>query len=127
MALPWEVGSMADAPVVFCRRCRIVLPAVWTCRCAEPDPAVLVPLSILLDADRKGTKRALEAARKALVDDDRDAAGWGVAEETAACRACKSRLDRCRCAVPDPVVVVPAALVPPKEREARVDVYARAV
>jgi hypothetical protein len=126
LALPWEIGGgYASEPAVFCRRCRTVLSLAWGCRCAEPDPAVLVPIEVLMDLDKKGTRRALEAARKAM-EDGREAAGWSVAEETAACRACRSRLDRCRCVVPDPVVVVPAALVPPKEREARVNTYTRA-
>jgi hypothetical protein len=46
--VPVEVGRYALQPEVFCRRCRLTLPAGWrshrgVCRCESSEPALMVP------------------------------------------------------------------------------------
>lgn len=55
---PGYWGFYTTTPTVACRNCGLVLPQAWKsaekpCLCGKPDPAILVPFSVLPEAERK--------------------------------------------------------------------------
>ena len=66
--LPTEVGLYASVGVTYCRNCGLVLPYDWRrvekpCLCGSPDPAVLVPLSVIREFYPTAVQEALAEGR----------------------------------------------------------------
>ncbi len=68
--IPAYWGFHASAPVVACRNCGLILPQAWksaekACLCGKPDPAILVPFSVIPEGERKEiVKKAYEAIER---------------------------------------------------------------